>query len=81
MSFATFILLLILFVFFAVMSVRHFQVRAKRFWAMAIAISLATATIYLFTRIYMEVHPTTFLFVLFLVIGVIVFLSAKYSGR
>ena len=81
MNFVTFILLLILFVFFALVIVKRFRGGSKRFWALVITILVATAILYQLPHIYMEIHPSVFLLLLFLVVGAVVYLSARYFSR
>ena len=82
MNLVTFLLLLVLFVFFGIVGVRSFRVSSKRFWAIAIIVLLATAILYLLTYLCLEKrHPSIFLLLLFLVVGIGVYLSARYFSR
>lgn len=81
MDFLNFILLLILFLFFGIASIKGFRAMSKRFLVETLTVLLAVVALYLLTHIYKEPHPSVFIFWLFLIIGAGVFFCTKILGR
>lgn len=81
MDFLNFILLLILFLFFGIASIKGFRFRPKRFFVIMLTVLLAVGILFRLLYIYKEPHPSVFIFWLFLVVGAGVFFCAKILGR